>query len=96
MEPYRGREYPVGSIRWPQVACIVLDRLRFETPKQKLLHSLCTCAILRTYNAERRNAGGSQTVVPISRTEDVARRRRVALASQKPVHSKEVPSMREG
>jgi len=24
MEPYRGREYPVGSIRWPQVACIVL------------------------------------------------------------------------
>jgi hypothetical protein len=31
MEPYRGREYPVGSIRWPQVACIVLGRRRFET-----------------------------------------------------------------
>ena len=62
----------------------------------KLLHSLRMCAILRTYNAEGRNAGGSQTVVPINRTEDVARRRRVALTSQEPVRSKELPGMCEG
>ena len=52
-------------------------------PATKLLLSTCMCAILRTYDAEGRNAGGSQTVVPVNRPEDVACRRRVALASQK-------------
>ena len=28
-------------------------RGRFDTPKQKRLHFVCMCVILRTYNAER-------------------------------------------
>ena len=98
MEPYRGREYSVGSIRWPQVACIVLGRRRFETHQQNYCILSIGAAKLRTYNAEARSAKreGSQTVVPVNRPEDVARRRRVALTSQKPVRSEELQSMREG
>lgn len=49
MEPYRGREYTVGIIRWPQVASTVLGRRRFETHRQNYcILSVCAPYCART------------------------------------------------
>lgn len=47
MEPYGGREYPVGSIRWPQVACIGLVGGESKRAKQ----NYCTLSVCASYCA---------------------------------------------
>ena len=47
MEPYRGREYPVRRIRWPQVASIGLGQPRFQAHRQ----NYCILSVCAPYCA---------------------------------------------